>query len=98
PLLPFLFLFAAIALERLIDLWRSGPPRRALLHTLPLLAAAVLLNLHARYPNPLYQSRARVFVANALIDSGAPEKALPYLEEAMRIEPQAADPHYALGI
>ena len=98
PLLPFLFLFAAIALERLIDLWRSGPPRRALLHTLPLLAAAVLLNLHARYANPLYQSRARVFVANALIDSGATERALPYLEEAMRIEPQAADPHYALGI
>lgn len=98
PLLPLLALFAAVALERLIALWRSSPPRRAFLHTLPLVILAVLVNLAARYPNPLYESRARVFVANAFIDAGAPERAIPYLEEAMRIEPRAADPHYALGI
>ncbi|MFN0149281.1 MAG: tetratricopeptide repeat protein [bacterium] len=98
PLLPLLALFAAIALERLIAIWRSSPPRRALLHTLPLALLAVLVNLNARYPNPLYESRARVFVANAFIESGEPARAIPHLEEAMQIEPRAADPHYALGL
>ncbi len=98
PTLPFLFLFAAVAAGALTDRWRAGGLRAAL----PLLAVLALLaivaNLDARYTNPTLAARGRVFVANAWLETGAPDRAVSILEEGMRIDPAAADPWYALGL
>jgi tetratricopeptide (TPR) repeat protein len=98
PALPFLFVLAALAAVSIVDRWRSGGARAAAPIAAAVAALAIPVNLHARYPNPLLAARGRVFVANALLERGRHEKAIPFLEEAMRLDPSAADPWYALGM
>ncbi len=98
PALPFLFVLAALAAVALVERWRAGGARAPLPIAVPIALLAVAANLHARYPNPLLAARGRVFVANAWIDARRPERAEPLLDEAMRLDPSAADPWYAWGM
>jgi tetratricopeptide (TPR) repeat protein len=53
----------------------------------------------ARLPEPPFENSSYVFlVGRAFYEIGESEKALPYIEEAVRCDPNHADAHYYLGL
>lgn len=53
----------------------------------------------SRLPEPPYETPSYVFlIGRAFYELGQPEKALPYIEEAVRTDPEHADAHYYLGL
>ncbi len=53
----------------------------------------------ARLPEPPFETTSYVFlIGRAFYELGEVEKALPYIEEAVRADPTHADAHYYLGL
>lgn len=52
-----------------------------------------------RLPVPPFENPSYVFlIGRAFYELGEPEKAMPYIEEAVRSDPEHADAHYYLGL
>ena len=53
----------------------------------------------ARLPEPPFENSSYVFlIGRAFYELGESEKALPYIEEAVRCDANHADAHYYLGL
>lgn len=53
----------------------------------------------SRLPEPPFETSSYVFlIGRAFYELGESEKALPYIEEAVRTDPEHADAHYYLGL
>ncbi len=53
----------------------------------------------SRLPEPPYETPSYVFlIGRAFYELGENDKALPYIEEAVRTDPEHADAHYYLGL